>query len=250
MIVLKSSKDLESMRKGGIILGSVFSLLREHLKVGVTAKFLDDLARDHIINAGGRPSFLGYRGFKYTLCVSRNEEVVHGLANAEKIVLPGDVWSIDCGVYYEGFHVDAARTFTIEPVTKEVSKLVNVTKEAFFECIKFARHGNRLGYVSNALQTYVENNGFSVVKDLYSHGVGKELHEDPLIPNFGKRESGVVMKSGMTFAIEPMVNIGSHHVLTLPDKWTIITRDKKFSAHYENTICITDGEPEILTLEK
>ncbi|MBT6120469.1 type I methionyl aminopeptidase [bacterium] len=250
MIILKSPKDIESMRKGGAILASVFTLLKSKLKVGVSAKFLDDLAREHIIKSGGVPSFLGYRGFKYTLCVSRNEEVVHGLANAEKIVLPGDVWSVDCGVFYEGFHVDAARTFVIEPVTKEVAKLVRVTQESFFECVKSAKHGNRLGKVSNALQTHVEDNGFSVVRDLYSHGVGKELHEDPLIPNFGKKDSGVVMKSGMTFAIEPMVNMGSHHVLTLPDKWTIITRDKKFSAHYENTICITDGEPEILTLER
>ena len=247
-IVLKSQEDLQKMRGGGKILAQVFSIVRDVLAVGMSAQALDATIYNTIIRLGAKPSFLGYRGYKYSSCISKNEEVVHGIPHASKIFYPGDICSVDIGVYFQGFHVDAARTYMLEVSDPLVSKLVRVTEESFFKAIAYAIPGGRLGDVSSALQAHVEAAGFSVVRDLYSHGVGKELHEDPLIPNYGKRGQGVLLKEGMTFAIEPMVNIGRFDVLTLEDKWTIIAADKKWSAHYENTIFIGADGPEILTL--
>ncbi len=248
MIPLKNSADLEKMREGGKILAGVFSKAEKILTAGVNAKEIDDWVRNAIRNAGAEPSFLGYRGYKYSSCVSKNEEVVHGIPHENKVFGVGDICSLDIGVYFKKFHVDAARTFKIGGVEPEVDKLVRVTEESFFKGIEMAVPGNYLGDISFAIQSHVELNGFSVVRDLFSHGVGAELHEDPLIPNFGKPKTGPLLKKGMTFAIEPMVNMGKYNVLTLPDKWTIITSDKKFSAHYENTIYIGETGPEILTL--
>jgi methionyl aminopeptidase len=247
-IVLKSSEDLKKMRRSGKILAEVFRVVETSIKVGMSAEALDQLIYNAIIKLGAKPSFLGYRGYKHSSCISKNEEVVHGIPHPDKLFFPGDICSVDIGVYYEGFHTDAARTFMLEVSDPEVIQLVTVTEESFFKAIEQARPGNRLGDMSHALQAHVEAAGFSVVRDLYSHGVGHELHEEPLIPNYGKRGQGLLLKEGMTFAIEPMVNIGRFDVLTLADKWTIIAADRKWSAHYENTIFIGADGPEILTL--
>lgn len=247
-IPLKSLEELEIMRQGGRILASVFKAVEGFIKIGMSSFVMDQFIQKTILEFDAKPSFLGYKGYKYSSCISVNEEVVHGLPSDTKFFLAGDICSIDIGVYYKGFHVDAARTFKMGVVDEGVDKLVRVTEEAFFKAIEYAIPGNRLGDISYALQSHVEANGFSVVRNLYSHGVGRDLHEEPLIPNFGKRGQGPLLKEGMTFAIEPMVNQGRFDVLTLPDKWTIIAADRKWSAHYENTIYIGTHGPEILTL--
>lgn len=247
MIPIKSKEEIAIMREGGKILSRVLSILGESVKEGVSAGFLDRLAFQSIKDLGGEPAFLGYKGYKHSTCISKNEEVVHGIPYDEKIFETGDICSLDVGVKLGGFYTDAARTFPVGPISDLHQKLIRVTEEAFFECIKYALPGNRLGDISFHLQKKVENEGFSVVRDLCSHGVGRDLHEEPLIPNYGKRGKGIILESGMTLAIEPMVNVGSYEVLTLPDKWTIITADRTWSAHYENTIFITEHGPEILT---
>ncbi len=247
MIIIKTPADIEIMKRGGKILSRVFDVVKETIVIGMNAEALDTIVRNVILGYDAEPSFLGYRGYRHSTCISKNEEIVHGIPYADKIFLPGDIVSVDIGVYYQGFHVDCARTFMMEPVAPDVEKLVRVTQESFFEILPVAKAGNRLGDISSAIQTCVEKNGLTVVKDLYSHGVGRELHEDPLIPNYGKRGKGIVLEAGMTFAIEPMVNLGTSDILTLPDKWTIITADRKWSAHYENTICIGVDGPEVLT---
>ncbi len=247
-IILKTPQNLESMRQGGKILANVFDKVEISTRVGMNAFALDRLIFNEITALGAKPSFLGYRGYEHSSCISKNEEVVHGIPHESKVFYPGDIVSVDIGVFYQGFHVDAARTFMLEPVDSEVMTLVNVTRESFFKGIEFAIPGNRLGDISYAIQKHVEEAGFSIVRDLYSHGVGAQLHEEPLIPNYGKRGQGVTLKEGMTFAIEPMVNIGAFDILTLQDKWTIIAADRKWSAHYENTIFIGKDGPEILTL--
>ena len=250
MISIKTESELSIMREAGRILALTFVAVGPQVREGISAKTLDDLVKNTIQNLGAEPGFLGYQGYKYSACISRNEEIVHGIPYADKIVLPGDIWSIDIGVRFNGYYADAARTYCVGPVSDQARKLVEVTKASFFEGIRRAVPGNRLGDVSNAIQTYVESHGFAVVKDLYSHGIGKSLHEDPLIPNYGKKGKGPVLKRGMTFALEPMVNIGTDRIFTLADKWTIVTADRKWSAHYENTILVTDENgPEILTLD-
>jgi len=250
MITLKTKSDIEKMREAGKILSRTFSILRKNVRAGISADKLNNLAHQAILDMGAQPSFLGYRGYKYATCISRNEEVVHGIPYTGKIFFPGDICSIDVGVYYKGFHVDAARTFIIEYANEEIVNLTQVTSQAFFQGVEQAVCGNKLGDISYAIQNYVESHGFSVVRDLYSHGIGRELHEEPLIPNYGKKNKGISLQIGMTFAIEPMVNIGTYQVLTLPDKWTIITADQKYSAHYENTVYIGEDGCEILTLEE
>lgn len=248
MISIKTDEQIKIMRDAGKILSEVFDELGRYFKIGVNAAFLDDIARKTIERNGAKPSFLGYQGYKYSTCVSKNEEIVHGIPYPEKTMLPGDICSIDCGVYYKGYHADAARIFTLAPLDSQVQTLVDITTESFWKGIEQAVPGNKLGDISYAIQSHVEPSGFSVVRDLYSHGIGKELHEDPLIPNYGKKGSGLTLEKGMTFAIEPMVNIGCFDILTLQDKWTIITADKKWSAHYENTIYIGDHGAEVLTM--
>ena len=249
MIPIKSSAEIQAMKKSASILADVFAMLAKEVKVGVSAAYLDDCVRDFIRSRGAEPSFLGYQGYEYSTCISKNEEIVHGLPTADKQLFPGDICSIDAGVYLNGFHADAARTFVMAPVDEEIEHLVKVTEASFFEGIKHLRAGQRLGDFSASVQDYVESRGLTVVRDLYSHGVGRELHEDPLIPHYGRAGQGLKLKAGMVFAIEPMVNIGTHEILTLDDKWTIITADRQWSCHYENTVLITDGEPEILTLK-
>jgi methionyl aminopeptidase len=246
-IIIKTPQEIEAMQESGKILAAVFDIVKDNFKPGINAKQLDDLIFDAISSHQAKPSFLGYQGYKYSSCISKNEEVVHGIPYKEKIFMPGDIASIDIGVFFKGFHSDAARTLWLEPIPQEVTRLITVTEECFFKAIEHAKPGNTIGDMTSALQHHAESNGFSVVRDLCSHGIGKKLHEDPLIPNYGVQGKGFKLKEGMTFAIEPMINMGTHQVLTLDDKWTIITADQKLSAHYENTICITKDGAKILT---
>jgi methionyl aminopeptidase len=247
-IVIKTASEIDHMRRGGKILSSAFDFVRPLLKVGTSCAFIDNEIRKFIEKNGATPSFLGYRGYKHSSCISVNEEVVHGIPSEEKRLMPGDICSVDIGVLFNGFHVDAARTFPIEAVSPLHQRLIETAERSFFEGIKHCKAGNKLGAVSFNVQRCVEAEGFSVVRDLYSHGVGKDLHEDPLIPNYGKASKGPLLKVGMTLAIEPMIAIGTYEVLTLPDKWTIITADRKWAAHYENTVLVGLEGPEILTL--
>lgn len=248
MVIKKTAVDYATLRDAGRKLNDIFLALPEKLTDGTTASVIDRFIHKQIEDAGAIPSFLGYRGYKYASCISRNEEVVHGLPVPDKVVMPGDIWGIDIGLCLNGWHVDAARTFKIGLVKPEVDRLVSVTEQAFFEALPVMRPGNRVGDIGDAIQRYVEGHGFSVVRDLCSHGVGRKLHEDPLVPNFGNRGSGALLSAGMTLAIEPMVNAGHFDVLTSSDKWTIITRDRSWSAHYENTVLILEESIEILTL--
>lgn len=247
MIVIKSEQEIEIMRKSGKILAQTLQLIEENAKAGVSTAQLDKLAYDFILSNNSIPSFKGYNGFPGSICASLNNEVVHGIPGPRKLN-DGDIIGVDIGVCYEGYHTDAARTFLIGDVSPEAKKLVEVTKQSFFEGIKYACADNRIGDISGAIQRFVEENGYSVVRDLIGHGVGAKLHEDPDVPNFGTPGRGLRLKNGMTLAIEPMVNVGDYAIRQLKDGWTIVTKDNSLSAHYENTIVVRDGECEILTL--
>lgn len=247
MIYLKSKSEIDKIRRSGRIVAELLNLLEKQVRPGITTRELDKLAEEFIINHGAKPSFKGYYGYPGSLCTSINEEVVHGIPG-DRILKEGDIISIDCGVFYEGFHSDAARTFAVGQITEEAKRLIEITEKSFFEGIKYAKVGNRIGDISNAIQTFVESNGFSVVRDYVGHGVGKELHEEPPVPNFGKAGRGPKLAVGMVLAIEPMVNMGTFAVIELDDGWTVVTADKKLSAHYENTIAILENGPEILTI--
>lgn len=248
MITIKSKSEIEKMRLACKITGDVLKEIEKHIKPGVTTKQLDKIAHNYIVSRGAKPSFLNYNGFPGSICASRNDEVVHGIPSTNTVLSEGDIISIDVGAYIEGFHGDAARTFPVGKVSDEAMRLIEVTKESFFEGIKYAVHGGKLGDISAAIQEHVEKNGFSVVRDLVGHGIGKNLHEDPNVPNFGKAGKGVKLAAGMTLAIEPMVNAGEYDVCVLEDDWTVVTEDGSLSAHYENTILITKDGCEILTL--
>lgn len=247
MIYVKNDHDISLMRKAGEIVRDTLNLIEFLIKSGITTKYLDNKAEEFILKCKGKPSFKGYYGFPSTLCISINNEVIHGIPS-NKIIKDGDVVSVDCGANIHGFHADAARTFGVGNITRESENLINVTRDSFFEGLKYIREGNRIGDVSNAIQTYVESNGYFVVKAFTGHGIGKELHEAPEVPNFGKKGFGVLLKKGMAIAVEPMVNIGTEHVKVLNDDWTVVTSDGSLSAHYENTVIVTEGEPEIITL--
>jgi methionyl aminopeptidase len=247
MVKIKTEQEINIMRQAGKMLAEIFEIVAENIKVGQNAEHLESLVLEEITKIKALPSFLGYHGYKNATCISKNEEIVHGIPYAHKVLFPGDICGVDIGLQYQGFHVDAARTYMVEPVATEVQKLVKITEECFYQGLQEAQPGKRLGDVANALQTHAERHGFSVVKALCSHGIGQELHEEPLIPNYGAKGQGLKLKPGMTFALEPMINMGTDKILTLEDKWTIITADKKWSSHYENTICITENGPEILT---
>lgn len=246
MIILKSKQQIELMRESGKIVAETHEILRDAIKPGISTLELDTIAENHIRKYNAIPSFKGYHGFKGSICASINEEVVHGIPGS-KTLKEGDIISIDIGAYYKGYHADAAKTHAVGIISEEDRKLIEVTKESFYEGIKFAKLGYRLSDISHAVQTHVEKNNFSVVRDLVGHGVGTQLHEDPQIPNYGRPGKGPKLKEGMVLAIEPMVNYGTHYVNMLGDGWTIITRDSKKSAHYEHTIAITEDEPLILT---
>lgn len=246
MIIIKSPNEIQLMREAGKIVAETHEILRNSIKPGITTKQLDEIAETNIRKYKAEPSFKGYHGFTGTICASINEEVVHGIPQ-ERELKEGDIISIDIGAFYKGYHADAAKTHGIGNISDDDKKLIEVTKQSFYEGIKLARLGYRLSDISHAVQMYVEKNGFSVVRDFVGHGVGSKLHEDPQIPNYGPPGKGPRLQEGMVLAIEPMVNAGSYHVKVLNDDWTTVTIDGKKSAHYEHTIAITGEEPLILT---
>ena len=246
MITLKSSHEIDLMRQAGKITAAARALAGEMVRPGVTTQEIDKAVEEFIRKQGAVPSFLGYSGFPASACISVNDEVIHGIPG-KRVLQDGDIVSIDVGAYIRGFHGDCAATFACGTISDEAKKLIDVTRESFFEGIKFAKEGYRVQDISAAVQAYVERHGFSVVREFVGHGVGAHLHESPEIPNFGRPGRGARLLRGMTLAIEPMVNLGDAAILQLNDGWTVKTRDGKLSAHYENTILITDGEPEILT---
>ncbi len=246
-IPIKSDEEIKLMQESADILIAAHELVAQHIKPGVTTKQLDTIAEKFILSKHGIPSFKGYGGFPASACISINEEVVHGIPGARKIQ-EGDIVSVDLGVYYKGYHSDAARTYPVGDVSPDVLQLIEVTKQSFFEGLKYAKAGNHLGQISKAIQDYAESFGYGVVRDLVGHGIGKELHEQPQVPNYKEPGRGIKLQKGMALAIEPMINMGTWQVKCLSDDWTFVTRDGLPSAHYENTIVITDDEPLILTL--
>ena len=247
MIRLKSNLELVLMRQAGRITAAARAAAARAVRPGVTTGEIDKIVRKTIEKAGAKPSFLGYGGFPGSACVSINDEVIHGIPSRSRVIHEGDIVKVDVGAYINGFHGDCACTIPCGEVSEEARKLIAVTRQSFYEGIKFARKGNRISDISNAIQTYVEAQGFSLVRDYVGHGVGANLHEDPEVPNFGRPGHGVRLQPGMTLAIEPMVNVGTYAVKVLPDGWTVKPADGKLSAHYENSIAITEGDPVILT---
>lgn len=247
MIYLKSRNEIELMREAGRIVAEAHELVREAVRPGITTKELDKIAEDHILKRGATPAFKGYGGFPASICASVNHEVVHGIPGL-KTLEDGDIISIDIGALYKGYFGDAAKTHAIGKISKRTEELIEVTRQSFYEGIKFAKLGYRLSDISCAIQTYVEDRGFSVVRNYVGHGIGRNMHEEPQIPNFGPPGKGPRLKEGMVLAIEPMINIGTYEVKVLSDGWTVVTLDGEYSAHYEHTVVITDGEPEILTM--
>lgn len=246
MISIKSKSELICMRDAGRIAAIAREVAGECVRAGVTTRAIDTKVRQAIISHGAKPSFLGYGGFPASACISVNEEVIHGIPSTRELK-PGDIVSIDVGAYYKGFHGDCAATFTVGDVDAEAKRLIDVTKQSFFVGIKQAVEGNRIGDISAAVQEYAERNGFSVVRDYVGHGVGRELHEDPSVPNYGRAGRGERIRNGMVLAVEPMINQGDFRVKTLSNEWTVVTVDGKLSAHYENTFAITENGVLILT---
>ena len=235
------------MRQACKITAAARALAGEMVRPGVTTREIDKAVHDYIVSQGAKPSFLNYNGFPASTCISVNSTVIHGIPGSY-VLREGDIVSVDVGAYYKGFHGDCAATFPCGAISAEAQRLIDVTKQSFYEGIRFARTGYRVSDISHAVQQHVESNGFSVVRSFVGHGVGAQLHEEPEVPNFGKPGRGPRLLPGMTLAIEPMVNQGDYDVRVLRDRWTTVTVDGKLSAHYENTVLITDGEPEILTV--
>lgn len=249
MVTIKSEREIELMREAGRILQKVHEDLGKELKAGMSTKEIDRICEQLIRGYGCIPSFLNYEGFPASVCVSINDEVVHGIPNKHRYIQEGDIVSLDTGVIWKGYQSDAARTHMIGEVTPQARKLVEVTEQSFFEGIKYAKAGNHLNDVSSAIQAYAESFGFGVVRDLVGHGIGTEMHEAPEIPNFATRRKGIKLVAGMTLAIEPMITAGRYDVVwDNDDGWTVTTEDGSLASHYENTILITDGDPEILSL--
>ena len=246
MITLKSSHEIDLMRRSGKITAAARALAGEMVKPGVTTQEINDAVERFIRQQGAVPSFLHYNGYPASACISVNDEIIHGIPG-KRVLQEGDIVSVDVGAYIGGFHGDCAATFPCGRISPEAQRLIDVTRQSFFEGIRFAREGQRLQDVSAAVQAYVEQNGFSVVREYVGHGVGAQMHESPEIPNYGRPGHGPRLLRGMTLAIEPMVNAGSAAITQLSDGWTVKTADGKWAAHYENTILITDGAPEILT---
>lgn len=247
MIKIKSPQEIEAMRTAGRITAETFECLREAIQPGITTAELDEIAARFIRKNNATCSFWQYNGYPAHICSSVNEQVVHGIPSKKVTLREGDIVSIDIGVCYKGYHGDSAKTFAVGMISSEAEKLIRVTKESFYEGLKMAQVGNRVFDIGAAVQSYVEQNGYSVVRSLVGHGVGSALHEDPEVPNFGTPGRGARLMPGMTLAIEPMVNQGTYHVNTLSDGWTVVTADGKLSAHYEHSVLIRDGEAEILT---
>ena len=247
MIPIKNDREISMMRRACKITAAARALAGDMVRPGVTTKEIDKAVHDFIVSQGATPSFLNYSGYPASTCISVNQTVIHGIPDS-RVLKEGDIVSIDVGAFWGGFHGDCAATFACGEISPEAQKLIDVTKQSFFEGIKFARQGCRVSDIGSAVQTYVESNGFSVVRDFIGHGVGANLHEAPEVPNFGRPGRGPRLIKGMTFAVEPMVNMGAFGVRVLSDGWTTVTADGSLSAHYENTVLITDGEPEILTV--
>ena len=247
-VTIKSSQEIELMRQAGKILAKVHEGLKKELNPGMSTLDIDRIGEEMIRSFGCEPSFKNYQGYPASVCVSINEEVVHGIPRKDRIIEEGDIVSLDTGVIYKGYQSDAARTIAIGEISKEAQQLIDVTKQSFFEGIKFAKEGNHLYDISAAIGDYAEKFGYGVVRELVGHGIGTEMHEDPQIPNFRQKRRGMKLQAGMTLAIEPMINMGRPDVAWTDDDWTVVTDDGSLSAHYENTILITKGEPEILSL--
>ena len=248
MILIKTDQEIQHMRKAGRIVGETLAILQEAVKPGITTAELDKIAEDYIRKCGAVPSFKGYYGFPASICASVNSEVVHGFPSKEVVLKEGDIISIDCGAIIDGFHGDAARTFPVGKISSDAQKLIDVTRESFFKGVEKAVIGNRLSDISHAIQEYAESFGYSMVRDFVGHGIGRNMHEDPEVPNFGRPGRGPKLLKGMVLAIEPMVNMGDFHVKVLSNDWTVVTVDGSLSAHYENTVAVTENGPELLTL--
>lgn len=247
MITIKSHSELDLMRKAGKIVSGTFETLKRAIKPGITTKELDRIAYDYIKSNGAIPSFLNYGGYPASICTSINDCVIHGIPDDTK-VCDGDIISIDIGACYKGYHGDSAKTFAVGNISADAQRLIDVTRQSFYEGIKLAKRKNRIGDISSAIGEYIESNGFGVVRDYTGHGIGREMHEEPSVLNFGKPGHGPRLMAGMTIAVEPMVTAGDYGVYTEDDDWTVRTDDGSLAAHYEHTILITDGECEILTL--
>lgn len=249
-ISIKSAREIELMTEAGRILTIVHEEMKKALRPGMTTKDIDRLGEEVIRSYGCTPSFLNYNGYPASICVSVNDEVVHGIPTDKRVIREGDIVSLDAGVIYKGYHSDAARTHAVGEISPEAEKLIRVTEESFFEGMKYAKEGNYLYEISNAIGRYAEKHGYGVVRDLCGHGIGSHLHEAPEIPNYEMSRRGVRLRRGMTLAIEPMINMGTWQVDWLDDDWTVVTRDCSLSAHYENTVLITENGPVLLTLSK
>lgn len=247
MIYLKSASDIEKMRESGRIVYETFEVLRTHLKPGITTKELNKIAYDFILSQGAKPSFLNYSGYPASICTSVNDVVIHGIPNKKTVLKEGDIISLDIGAVKNGFHGDAARTYGVGKISADAQRLIDVTQQSFYEGLKYAVSGERLGSISATVQKYVEENGFSVVRNYCGHGIGRKMHESPEIPNYGTFGHGIRLAKGMTIAVEPMVNFGRAETNCMGDGWTVKTADGSLAAHYENTILITDGKPQLLT---
>ena len=247
MIKLKNKDQLEIMKIAGRITGEALYLAGQAVKEGITTLDLDRIVRSHIEKSGARPSFLGYGGFPASACVSVNEQVIHGIPSGKVFLKEGDIVKIDVGAYYKGFHGDAARTFAVGKVSEQAAKLMEVTKQCFYEGAAKAVEDNRIGDIGAAVEAYASKHGFSVVRRYVGHGIGHDLHEEPEVPNYGNVGRGARLYNGMVLAIEPMINVGTCNVKELADKWTVVTADGELSAHYENTVAITENGPLLLT---
>jgi methionyl aminopeptidase len=248
MIIIKNDNEIELMRHAGKVVGETLAKLEEAIRPGMTTAELDKIAEDYMRKKGAKPSFKGYCGFPASICTSINKEVVHGIPSHGIVLKEGDIVSVDCGAILDGYQGDAARTFPVGKISTEAQKLIDVTRESFFKGAEKALVGNRLTDISAAVQAYAEGFGYSVVRDYVGHGIGKEMHEDPEVPNYGRPGRGPKLCHGMVLAIEPMVNIGAYYVNVQPNDWTVETVDGSLSAHYENTVAILNEGPEILTL--
>lgn len=247
-VSIKSQREIELMREAGRILCITHQELEKAIRPGMTTREVDRIGEEIIRSYGCTPSFKNYEGYPASICVSVNDEVVHGIPNANHILRDGDIVSLDAGVIYKGYHSDAARTVAVGEISEAAQRLIDVTRQSFYEGIRYAKPGYHIRDIGKAIQKYVESHGYSVVRDLVGHGIGNHLHEDPEIPNFTTLKRGVKLQPGMTLAIEPMVNEGTQDVWWMDDDWTVVTADGLLSAHYENTVLITEGEPELLSL--
>lgn len=250
MIIIKSEQEIVTMRQSGKVTGRILSELEDFIRPGISTGAIDEFVNDIIRKNGMTPSFLGYNGYPASVCASINSEVVHGIPSTKRILREGDIISVDVGCTHKGYVTDAARTYAVGAISAEAQKIMDAAKDSFFEGLKFCKLGYRLSDISHAIQTEAEGQGFSVIRDLVGHGVGRNMHEEPQIPNYGQPGRGPRLAKGMVFAIEPMIAQGTYEIVTAADNWTLSMADGKLSAHYENTVVITEGEPELLTLQE